>query len=163
VFIWLNVGSTMLKPPAQAASSLADFSTMKMEAIRSSETSLYTRSTRRHIPEDDILHSHRRENLKSYELNTRFRLSDNQLLKKDSAPIICTYTDYMHSRSHTRTHTGIYINDMVYRELINSTLVCCYTANMEQHGVGPTRVNHFLVMAEYNKQNARTIFPQKLR
>jgi hypothetical protein len=27
---------------------------------------LQTRSTRRHIPEDDILHSHRRENLKSY-------------------------------------------------------------------------------------------------
>jgi hypothetical protein len=26
----------------------------------------HTRSTRRHIPEDGILHSHRRENLKSY-------------------------------------------------------------------------------------------------
>jgi hypothetical protein len=37
-------------------SSLADFSTLKMEAIRSSETSVYTRSTRRHIPEDGILH-----------------------------------------------------------------------------------------------------------
>jgi hypothetical protein len=30
--------------------------------------SVHTRSTRRHIPEDGILHSHRRENLKSYEL-----------------------------------------------------------------------------------------------
>jgi hypothetical protein len=37
-----------------------------MEAILSSETSVYIRSTRRHIPEDGILHSHRRENLKSY-------------------------------------------------------------------------------------------------
>jgi hypothetical protein len=37
-----------------------------MKAKRSSETSIHTRSTRRHIPEDGILHSHRRENLKSY-------------------------------------------------------------------------------------------------
>jgi hypothetical protein len=37
-----------------------------MEAIRSSETSVHTRYTRRHIPEDGMLHSHRRENLKSY-------------------------------------------------------------------------------------------------
>jgi hypothetical protein len=34
-----------------------------MEAIR---TSVLTRAVRRHIPEDDVLHSHRRENLKSY-------------------------------------------------------------------------------------------------
>jgi hypothetical protein len=33
---------------------------------RSSETSVHTRSTQRHIPEGGILHSHRRESLKSY-------------------------------------------------------------------------------------------------
>jgi hypothetical protein len=37
-----------------------------MEAIRSSETSVDARSTQRHTPEDDILHSHRCESLKSY-------------------------------------------------------------------------------------------------
>jgi hypothetical protein len=37
------------------------FSALKMEAIRSSETSVHTRSTQRHVPEDGILHSHRLE------------------------------------------------------------------------------------------------------
>jgi hypothetical protein len=59
-------GSYRLQLPAHAGSSLANFSTLKMEAIRSSETSVNTRSTRRHIPEDGILHSHRRENLKNF-------------------------------------------------------------------------------------------------
>jgi hypothetical protein len=57
-----------LQPSAYAASSLADFYTLKMEAIFSSETSVHTRSTRRHIPEDGILYSHRCENLRSYNI-----------------------------------------------------------------------------------------------
>jgi hypothetical protein len=37
-----------------------------IEAIRSSETSVLTKVTRRNFAEDDILHSHRHENLRSY-------------------------------------------------------------------------------------------------
>jgi hypothetical protein len=42
------------------------FFTLMMEAISSSEMSLLTRATGRKNQEDAILHSNRRENLKSY-------------------------------------------------------------------------------------------------
>jgi hypothetical protein len=67
-----RAGTSSMLVPALSGSSLADFllfsSTLKMEEIRFSETSLNTISTRRHIPEEYFLHSHRRENLKSYNL-----------------------------------------------------------------------------------------------
>jgi hypothetical protein len=44
-----------LQPPAHAGSSIADFSALKMEAIRSSEKSVHTRSTRSNFPEEDSL------------------------------------------------------------------------------------------------------------
>jgi hypothetical protein len=46
-------------------SFLCVFSTLEMEATRSSETQVYNKPTSRHIPEDGILHSHCCDNLKS--------------------------------------------------------------------------------------------------
>jgi hypothetical protein len=61
-------GGLSLQPPVDAGSPLAEFCTLKMEAICSSETSVNPGATQPHIPEYDILHSHRCENLKSYEV-----------------------------------------------------------------------------------------------
>jgi hypothetical protein len=53
-------------PTANVVPSLPIHVTLMMEEICSSETSGLATTTRRNIPEDGILHSHRRENLKSY-------------------------------------------------------------------------------------------------
>jgi hypothetical protein len=57
--------SRVEKSPSEREQAAAD-----TEAIHSSETSVYTRHTRRHIPEDGIFHSHRCGNLKSYSIKT---------------------------------------------------------------------------------------------
>jgi hypothetical protein len=66
--IFRHLNSGRLQLPAHAGSSLADFSTPKIEVIRSSETSVHTRYKRHHIPEDGIIHSHSRDILRSYKI-----------------------------------------------------------------------------------------------
>jgi hypothetical protein len=62
---------------------LAFSSTLKMEAISSSETSVdFHRATRRYIPEDIILHDHRCENLKLF-------LVARSQVKRKGVSILC--------------------------------------------------------------------------
>jgi hypothetical protein len=63
--------------------------TLKNEELSSSETSVLTRVTRRNISEHTILHSQRRENLKSYIIDTEFYLYMIVLLNYKSFTEIC--------------------------------------------------------------------------
>jgi hypothetical protein len=54
---------------ANVVTSYPTLVTLMIERICYSETSVLTRATRLAILEDGIIHSHRRENLKSYDVN----------------------------------------------------------------------------------------------
>jgi hypothetical protein len=61
--------------------------TLMKEALGSSETSGLTRAIWRNIPEDTILHSHRRENLKSYKNKFSLVNASYQLVKTFCLPV----------------------------------------------------------------------------
>jgi hypothetical protein len=67
---------------------------MMKEALSSSETSVLARATRHNTPEDAILLSHRRENLKPYIINLWFSLMSETTFHTNSGQEIKTYREF---------------------------------------------------------------------
>jgi YD repeat-containing protein len=97
-----------LQLSAHAGSSLVDFYTLKVEAILSSETLANKISTRCHFPEDGILHSHRRENLKSHKMQSHLILK--QMLHTVTAVLHEDWIDLAQDWNQWRDLVSIFMN-----------------------------------------------------
>jgi hypothetical protein len=116
-----------------------------MMAVPSSETSVLTRARRCHITEDDILHSHRREILKSYLALTGWTLQ----WRRNVFPVRYDLGFYIpedgiihnHSRENLSSDKDLYLNKIPTRRFpsMSCTIKLPFPANRHVffHGLNP--------------------------
>jgi hypothetical protein len=100
---------TLQRNTASVVPSSPILVTLMKEALSSSETSVLTRAARRNIPEDTILHSHRRENLKSYISLTGWALLRRRYVSPERYELGCYIPEDGILHSHRRENLKSYI------------------------------------------------------
>jgi hypothetical protein len=140
--------------------------TLMKEALSSSESSDLTRATRRNIPEDAILHSHRRENLKPYIALTGWTLYRRRYVSPVKYELDFYIPEdavlYSHRRENLKSYTLSLCSSLTVRDQVSHprplTNGCSNFTSVESHFAAPrghTRTVPYVLLCV----PARTISP----